>query len=93
MPLLHEEKFVTRLQKGNRIQLPVLIRWKYRLEQGEIFKVNTRNPEKYKNETFYARLGIDGRITIPKLILELIEAEAGTILEVTLYPEKSSEIA
>ena len=41
-------------------------------------------PEKYKNENFYARLNSDGRITIPKLILERIEAKSGTVLEVTL---------
>lgn len=90
MPLSQAERFVVRLQRGNRIQVPVLIRWKCKLTPREIFKVNVQNPEKYKNESFYARLSSDGRITIPKLILERIEARPGTVLEITLYPADSS---
>ena len=39
MPLTELVNFKTRLQRGNRIQLPKLVRWKYKLEQDQVLKV------------------------------------------------------
>ena len=84
MPLEHREHFIARLQKNNRVQVPVLIRWKNRLEPGEILHACVENSmRKY----FYCRLSRDGRITVPKIVIQRFEVEPGNVLEVTLYPE------
>jgi hypothetical protein len=31
--------FYGRLQRGNRVQFPVLVRWRFRLKAGEVLKV------------------------------------------------------
>lgn len=81
-----EEEFVGRLQKGNRVQVPVLIRWKNKLEPGEVLEVSICAD--YGDGSFYAKLGVDGRFIIPKIIRERIKAEPGDMLEVTLSPVK-----
>ena len=83
--------FKARIQKGYRIQVPVLIRWMFKLEPGEIFLVRVwlGYPEE-----FYARLTRDGRIYIPKVVVdEFIEYHSieessieGYTVEVTLRP-------
>jgi len=39
LPLTEAVEFKTILQKGNRVQLPRLIRWKFKLETDQILKV------------------------------------------------------
>jgi len=82
--LEHKEHFIAKLQKNNRIQLPVLIRWKYKLNPGEILSVRMENSS---FEYFYARLSRDGRITVPKIVVERLEIKPGDIVEVALLPE------
>ena len=48
-------------------------------------------PRSYGDEEFYARVLEGGRITIPKLVAELLEVEAGDVVYVTLYAEKPAE--
>ena len=84
MPLERKESFIARLQKNNRIQLPVLIRWKYKLDPGEIFHVRVENSEW---EYFYARLSRDGRLTVPKIVIGKLGIKPGDIVEVVLLPE------
>ena len=91
MPLGEGEHFPARLQKWNRIQIPVLIRWKHKLERGEVVYVKVYSPESYRDETFYVRLLKDGRVTVPKLVTELLEIKPGDVVYVTLYPSKQTE--
>jgi bifunctional DNA-binding transcriptional regulator/antitoxin component of YhaV-PrlF toxin-antitoxin module len=94
MPLTEPVTFKTVLQKGNRIQLPKLVRWKYKLEQDQILKVSVTALNFYGGwETFYARMDKSGRITVPKLVLKLLEDAAeekqsltGAIMEVNIEP-------
>ena len=89
MPLTGYVSFKAVIQKNRRIQIPVLIRWRFKLEPSEIFRVELRVG--YHSEEFYGRMSKDGRLTVPKLIAEefLEESEDeslnGYTAEVTLY--------
>ena len=61
------------------------------MEQGEVVYVKVYSPESYRKETFYARVLKDGRITVPKLVTEMLEIKPGDIVYVTLYPSKPAE--
>ena len=87
LPLVHEEEFTGVMQKHLRIQIPVLIRWKNRLEPSEILHIYVYNVKEYQGEKFYARLSRDGRFTIPPKVAKRINAKPGTVLKVTLHPE------
>jgi hypothetical protein len=54
-----------------------------------VLKVKVRT-ERWREEEFYACMGKDGRLTIPKLMLELLQREdeslVGYVLEVTIEP-------
>jgi bifunctional DNA-binding transcriptional regulator/antitoxin component of YhaV-PrlF toxin-antitoxin module len=90
MPLTDCVTFKAVIQRNRRIQIPVLIRWRFKLEPSEIFKVDLRIG--YHNEEFYARMSKDGRLTVPKIIaqefLEDSEEKSlnGYTAEVTLCP-------
>jgi len=74
MPLTQKVSFKTVLQRGNRIQLPKLVRWKYKLEQDQVLKVTVTAASVFAGwETFYARMDKSGRITIPELMLKLLQ--------------------
>jgi len=83
------------IQKNRRIHIPVLVRWRFKLEPGEIFKVHLKLD--YRYEMFYGRMGTDGRLTVPKVtakeFLESDERESlnGCTVEVTLYPVVGKE--
>jgi len=86
MPLSHREEFLARLQKSNRIQIPVLIRWKHKLEENELLRVNACNDEEDLSQSFCVKLGSDCRFVIPKIIVEELEVNPKDVLEITLYP-------
>jgi bifunctional DNA-binding transcriptional regulator/antitoxin component of YhaV-PrlF toxin-antitoxin module len=92
MPLARSVSFKAMLQKGNRVQVPKLVRWKHKLEPSQVLEVAVATNSVYGWEKFYARMDKSGRITIPKLALKLLEEKAdkqdlaGTILEVVLKP-------
>ena len=86
MPLSHSEEFLARLQKSNRIQIPVLIRWKHKLEVNELLRVDANNDEEGLSQRFYVKLGSNGRFVIPKIIVEELEVKPKDVLEITLYP-------
>jgi len=84
LPLTRDEEFLAKVQKGNRIQVPRLIRWMYRLDPGEILMAEVQaGIGNYK--TFYAQLNRDGRFTVPKIIVEELKVEPGHTVEVTLF--------
>jgi len=43
------------VQKNRRIHIPVLVRWRFKLEPGEVFKVHLKLDHRY--EEFYGRMG------------------------------------
>jgi len=53
--------------------------------------VRVYNPRSYNDEEFYAKLLEGGRITIPKLVVELLKIEPKDVVYVTLYTEKPPE--
>jgi len=91
LPMLRDEKFLARLQRGNRIQVPVLIMWKHKLNAGEVLKVRVWSSEAHTGESFYVRLGKDGRFRVPKIVVEELGLEPGTVLGCTLYSETAEE--
>ena len=91
MPLTERVNFKTVLQKGNRVQVPKLVRWRYKLDSEQVLKVSVGSTL-YGSETFYARMDRSGRVTVPKLTLELLASRldeqdvVGKVLEVELKP-------
>ena len=91
MPLNESVSFKAVLQSGNRVQIPRLFRWQYRMEANQVLRVNVRVEGSSVDERFLARMTRDGRLTIPKLALKLLqegeeESLEGYILEVTVEP-------
>jgi len=93
MPLTERVEFKARIQKGNRIQLPKLVRWRFKLETNQILKVSGIITNFFGGwETFYARMDKSGRVTIPKLTLKLLgsmrpdESLTGAVMLVRLEP-------
>lgn len=92
MPLDELVSFKAVLQKGNRVQIPRLIRWQFKMESEQVLQVTVAVD--VVGENFYARMNKDGRITVPKLALELLEeyederSLVGSAFEVTLKPLK-----
>ncbi len=94
MPLTERVNFKTRLQRGNRIQLPKIIRWKYKLEGEQVLKVSLTAVGFFTGwEEFYARMDKSGRITVPKLTLAIMLSREGNkpcltgyVMDVRLEP-------
>ena len=91
MPLTQKVSFKTMLQKGNRVQVPKVVRWQFKMESEQVLKVTVNALNVWSGwETFYARMGKDGRITLPKLTRELLQDReqslTGYVMEVVLEP-------
>jgi bifunctional DNA-binding transcriptional regulator/antitoxin component of YhaV-PrlF toxin-antitoxin module len=100
MPLTESITFKTKLQRHNRIVVPRHCRWRYKMEPNEMLKVNVRlfNSESYEEEAFLAKMTTDGRLTVPKLTMEILKQReekdlAGYIFEVTISPAGESKSA
>jgi bifunctional DNA-binding transcriptional regulator/antitoxin component of YhaV-PrlF toxin-antitoxin module len=85
VPSTKSVEFLARLQVQNRIQIPVEIRQRFKLEPGKFFKAEVQPVEDVIDETFYAKLKPDGRITIPWEIVQVLEFKLGDLLRVRLY--------
>ncbi len=85
MPVDGTEEFLAKVGVGNRVKIPVLVRWKNRLDPGEVLTVTVR--AEFASQTFYAKYRKDFRITIPKLAADDLELEPGDVVKVTLHPE------
>jgi len=91
MPLTQKVSFKTVLQNGNRVQVPKVVRWQFKMESEQVLKVTVNALNVWSGwETFYARMGRDGRITLPKLMRELLRGReqslTGYVMEVILEP-------
>jgi len=87
LPLLCDEEFLARVQRYGRVQVPVLIRWRHKLEAGEVLGVYIYFTRKVGSEGFYARMNRDGRFTIPKVVVEELGIEPRDMIKVTLYAQ------
>jgi hypothetical protein len=91
MPLTEKVTFTATLQSANTMQIPKLIRWRFKMESDQALKVGINFLGMHKGwQFFYAKMRKDGRISVPKLVLSLFEDEktslAGYALEVMLEP-------
>jgi hypothetical protein len=91
VPLTQKVSFKTMLQKGNRVQVPRVVRWQFKMDTEQVLKVNVIAVNLWSGwQIFYAKMGKDGRITIPKLQRELLKGReqdlAGYVMDVTLEP-------
>ena len=91
MPLTHKVTFQTVLEKGNRVQVPKLIRWQFKMEQNQILRVGVNAVDTGRGwQFFYTKMAKDGRIHISKLIVLILQGEKpslqGYLLEITLEP-------
>ena len=91
MPLTQKVTFKTMLQRGNRVQIPKLIRWQFKMEPCQVLKVGVNAVNIWTGwQFFYAKTGKDGRILIPKLTLALLRSEnpnlTNYVMEVMLEP-------
>ena len=67
-PLTAVVTFKTRLQKGNRAQVPKLIRWSFKMDNEQVLKASVTVVNVWTGwQFFYAKMGRDGRIVVPKL--------------------------
>jgi hypothetical protein len=91
LPLAEKVAFKTVLQKGNRVQVPKLVRWQFKMEPEQVLKVGVHLMDSWlARQYFYAKMRRDGRLLIPKLTLALLQKDenslVGYVLEVTLEP-------
>jgi hypothetical protein len=89
--LTESVSFKAVLQRGSRVQVPWLFRWQYGMEANQVLKVNVRIEGSFVDEWFLARMTKDGRLTVPKLTLKLLQESEqqnleGSVLEVTVGP-------
>ena len=96
MPLTERINFKTKLQKGNRIQVPQLIRWQFKAETNQLLNVGINDLETQSGwQFFYTKMLKDGRIVVPLLTISLLQIDespiTGHILEVTLEPGQTTE--
>ena len=76
MVLTQKVSFKTVLQRGNRVQVPKLVRWQFKMETNQVLKVGVNAVNLWTGwQFFYAQMGKDGRILVPKLTLALMQAE------------------
>ena len=91
IPLTQKEKFKTKLQRGNRVQVPRVVRWRFKLESDQVLKVTVSCPDAWPmGEHFFARMSKDGRIVVPKLVLAVLAhfkpSLEGYVFQVILEP-------
>jgi len=65
MPFTETVRFLAKMQKLNRVLIPVEVRWHYRLETGELLNVRVQPVDSLRYEGFVAKLLRGGRLTIP----------------------------
>jgi bifunctional DNA-binding transcriptional regulator/antitoxin component of YhaV-PrlF toxin-antitoxin module len=75
--------FLGRLVAGNRLTVPVEIRWRFRLEPGRVYHVRLRFADLGSGE-FYARLQRGGQITVPVEVVEGEGLSRGDLVKVSI---------
>ena len=81
MPLTEKVMFTTPFQKAGQVQVPKLIRWRFKLESNQALKVGVNFLELHKGwQFFYGKMCKDGRITVPKLTLQLVGVDVESLV-------------
>ena len=84
--------FHATLRSWNRVQVPVLVRWKFRLEPGEVLRLKVSPVGVgFRSVVFFARLQKGGRVTVPLLEAEILGVKPGSILRVGLLADKPAK--
>ena len=93
LPLTEKVTFKTMFQRGNRIQDPRRVRWRFKLDSEQVLKVSLSVVGLFTgHESFYAQMRKDGRITVPKIQRALLQDKRTQktlehhIIQVTLEP-------
>ncbi len=90
MPLTEKVTFTSTLQCKNTVQIPKVIRWRFKMESDQALKTGVNFLGLHKGwQFFYSKMRKDGRITVPKIVLNLFGDEAsltGHALEVMIEP-------
>ena len=91
MTLTQKVTFQTVLEKGNRIQVPKMIRWQFKMDSNQVLKVGINALDLGRGwQFFYQKMAGDGRINVPRLALLILKGEkpslAGYLIEMTLEP-------
>jgi heme/copper-type cytochrome/quinol oxidase subunit 2 len=91
MPLSEKVTFTAALQSRSTIQIPKSVRWRFKLETGQLLKVGVNFLGLHRGwQFFYGKMRKDGRLAIPKMVIVLFQIEskslAGCALEVMLEP-------
>ena len=81
--------FLAILQRENRIQIPIEIRQRFKLQPGKFLKIKIESLCEYTSikEQFFAKLCTDGRITLPWEIRLKLKAKPRQMMRLYLYPE------
>jgi bifunctional DNA-binding transcriptional regulator/antitoxin component of YhaV-PrlF toxin-antitoxin module len=80
-------EFMGRLAAGNRLTVPVEVRWRFRLEPGTVYHVRLGFLE-WGSAEFYARLQRGGQLTVPIEVVESAELERGEFIKVCLQVDE-----
>ena len=86
LPLTEAVIFKALLQKGNRVQVPRLVRWQFKMEATQVLRVTVKiATSEYSgvSESFFGRMSGDGRITVPWLALVLLQKRANASKSLT----------
>jgi len=83
------ESFHARVQRHMRVQIPRLIRWRYKLIPGQVFQAGLERSGSYGDEQFWVQMQKGGRFAIPKLVAEVLELEPHDLVKVTLWLPKA----
>ena len=91
MPLTEKVTFTTTFERFDKVQIPKLIRWRFKMECDQALKVGVNFLGLHKGwQFFYVKMRKDGRVSVPKLVLSLFEDEktslSGCMLEVMIEP-------
>ena len=79
-----EVSFLGRLVAGNRLTVPVEIRWRFRLRPGEIYLVRLEF-EEWGSAEFYARLQRGGQVTVPIEVVRTVELERDEVMKFFMH--------
>ena len=80
MPITEKITFKSVLQKGNRIHVPNLVRWQFKVETDQLLNVGVNDLNTQSGwQFFYSRMKKDGRILIPLLIIKLLQSDESDI--------------
>ncbi len=83
------ETFHAKVQKALRLQVPRVLRWKYKLEAGMVLRVQVEKVDTCKSHTYLTRLQCSGRISIPKIAAEIVELQPGDLVRVGVWLPES----